>query len=270
MFNKHHIITETLSDTLRAKVGNTLLGADKQVARLQNKEVEPNTDWEEYLDDQIVDWLLGATDEVAEFYTTNKDILDSLKTEFPEVMKPPIGQVYRIAGVSPSSIINTIRGIQPTKTFKQHGYTFIHVGKVPYTPRRAAQSWTYDMNINKAFIESNNSAGKSVCIVYVTKVNNDFIFNPKFMNIKHTGNPNDGEWETVRVRRTKELLTGFICLEGLMISGLIHLIPAAADYFDTLSQDELAMITPGKKLSSKNYPKYKQYIASAKSFINSL
>jgi hypothetical protein len=65
-------LKEALPPETRALVGNTLLGQEPEIAKLQRKELEPNTQWERELRAGIESWTETSTDKLAKYFLKNK------------------------------------------------------------------------------------------------------------------------------------------------------------------------------------------------------
>ena len=198
-------LQEKLTPDLQKKVGNVFLGGDDQIAKAQGvrlpkdgSEAEPNTKWEDDLYDKINDWINASDNIVAKYFKKNKALFDQLAKEFPTVLQPPIGEIaYRGTSIKKDSLENAFKTKKCTIE-KIAGREVFHFKNLQYAPNRDAQSWT--LNPRKAFTFEGMSvwAGETdhvVPVVYITKVDKDFIFNPLLLKIIFGMN----ESETVRI-----------------------------------------------------------------------
>ena len=204
-------LKEKLTPDLQKKVGNVFLGGDWKIAKAQGIKsfktrdkngslvAEPDTDWENDLYNKVTQWLNASEDQEAKYFKRNKGLLDQLAKEFPMLLQPPIGEIaYRGTSIKKDSLENAFKTKKYT-TKRIAGRDVFHFKNLQYSPIRDAQSWTLDPK--KAFSFEGRSvwAGEKdhVPVVYVTKVNKDFIFNPLLLKILF----GTDEKETVRIAK---------------------------------------------------------------------
>jgi hypothetical protein len=184
-------LQEKLPADLQKKVGNVFLGGNWKIAKAQGAKIpkgadfaEPNTDWERDLDYKLTSWVNTSSDPVAKYFKKNKELFDQLAKEFPMLLQPPIGEIaYRGTSIKKSSLETAFK----TKKFtvvKIGNREAFHFKNLDYNPNRPAQSWT--INPKKAFTfqgKSDSVDTSHIPVVYATKVNKDFIFNPLLLQI---------------------------------------------------------------------------------------
>ena len=202
-------LKEKLTPDLQKKVGNVFLGGDDQIAKAQGAKIprdapggavaEPNTKWEDDLYIKITDWLNQSDDATAKYFKENKALFDQLAKEFPTLLQPPIGEIaYRGTSIKKDSLENAFKTKKYTAE-RVAGRDVFHFKNLQYSPIRDAQSWT--LNPKKAFSFEGRSfweGGKDyIPVVYITKVNKDFIFNPLLLKILW----NADEKETIRIAK---------------------------------------------------------------------
>ena len=78
-------------------VGKVLFGSDKELAKLQGKSEEPNTDWEEKSMKMLSQWVEGNNaSKTASYLKNNFEDFKVLSKKHPEILKSPIGKTcYR-------------------------------------------------------------------------------------------------------------------------------------------------------------------------------
>ena len=192
-------LKEKLTPDLQKKVGNVFLGGVPGLAKAQKAKAEPDTPWEDEVYIQITDWLNTSSDPVATYFKKNKALFDQLAKEFPTLLQPPVGEIaYRGTSIKKDSLENAFK----TKKYTVEriaGREVFHFKNLQYSPIRDAQSWT--LNPKKAFSFEGMAAWAGgepqVPVVYITKVNKDFIFNPLLLKILW----NADEKETVRIAK---------------------------------------------------------------------
>jgi len=192
-------LNEKLPNDLEKKVGNVLFGENPAIAKLQKAPAKPeelDTSWEDNLYFKLKTWVNSSGTDVANYFTKNKKLLQTLAKEFPLVLQPPIGKIaYRGTSIKINSLKNA---------FIKKQYTIVKVGgkevfrfkDLEYNPNRKSQSWTVDPKIAFKF-EGKANNEDSIHVVYAIKVNNDFIFSSELLNIIFDANEN--EKEVVRV-----------------------------------------------------------------------
>lgn len=201
-------LQEKLSADLQKRVGNVFLGGNVKLAKAQGIKsfktrdkngslvAEPDTEWEEDLSWKLDQWLNSSEDETAEYFRNNKSSLNRLAKEFPTLLQPPIGKtVYRGTSITKVSLESAFRKKKYT-VMRIGGREVFHFKNLQYSPNREAQSWT--LNPKKAFSFQGRSGERRsdhVAVVYATKVNKDFIFNPLLLKIIS----NLDEKETIRI-----------------------------------------------------------------------
>lgn len=221
-------IKEELPPKIKSLVGNTLLGQDPKIAKLQKRKPEPDTEWEMQLYSDIDNWTGTSTDKLAKQFLKNKDIFDQLALEYPTVMQPPQGKLaYRGTKVKLKSIINAIE-TKPFKVVKIGKNYFVRFTKFPYSPKRPAQSWTVDPKIATEFGDPSEWQDKVAQVLYSTKVSDKFIFNPKLLALIFGGR---SESEVVRLDKKGEF-DALISANFLAKKRLLHRLKGLRGYFE--------------------------------------
>ena len=231
-------LNEKLPNDLQKKVGNVLFGENPAIAKLQKAPAKPeelDTSWEDNLYFKLKTWVNSSGTDVANYFTKNKELLQTLAKEFPSVLQPPIGKIaYRGTSIKINSLKNA---------FIKKQYTIVKVGgkevfrfkNLEYNPNRKSQSWTVDPKIAFKF-EGRANNEDSIHVVYATKVNNDFIFSPQLMNIifKHE------ESEVIRVG-SKGTFEAFVDSKVFLNTwklepkdNFVHKLENAAPFFEPL------------------------------------
>lgn len=257
-------LQEKLPADLQKKVGNVLFGDNEDVAKLQGVKIpkgfdsaEPNTKWESDLYDKIRDWVDSSDNSLAKYFKKNKALLDQLAKEFPELLQPPIGQMaYRGTAIKIDSLEQAFRKKKFT-IVKIKGREVFHFKNLDYSPKRSAQSWTIDPKVAFKF-EGLAGLKSSVQVVYATKVNKDFIFSPKLMNILFYGT----EHETVRVA-DKGTFEAFVDTEIIFNTwrldpkdNFIHRLPSAKPFFAEMIKKYNKIVDAENKRMGKEYARH--------------
>jgi len=233
-------LQEKLPADLRKKVGNVFLGGNWKIAKLQGVKTpkgssvaEPNTKWENDLYGKIDAWTSMSGMELAKYFKKNKALLDQLAKEFPQALQPPIGQLaYRGTAIKLNSLEQAFRK-KKFEVKKIAGREVFHFKNLQYSPNRSSQSWTVDPKIAFTFDGSSSADGEGVQVVYVTKVNKDFIFSPELMNIIFDRE----ESETVRVAGVgtfEAFVDSSVILNNWKLEpryNFIHRLPSAEPFF---------------------------------------
>ena len=233
-------LNEKLPNDLEKKVGNVLFGENPAIAKLQKAPAEPeelDTSWEDNLYFKLKTWVSSSGTDVANYFTKNKELLQTLAKEFPSVLQPPIGKIaYRGTSIKINSLKNA---------FIKKQYTIVKVGgkevfrfkNLEYNPNRKSQSWTVDPKIAFKF-EGRANNEDSIHVVYATKVNNDFIFSSELLNIIFDASENEKEVVRVGGKGTFEaFVDSKVFLNTWKLEpkdNFVHKLTKAAPFFEPL------------------------------------
>lgn len=233
-------LNEKLPNDLEKKVGNVLFGENPAITKLQKAPAEPeelDTSWEDNLYFKLKTWVSSSGIDVANYFTKNKELLQTLAKEFPSVLQPPIGKIaYRGTSIKINSLKNA---------FIKKQYTIVKVGgkevfrfkNLEYNPNRKSQSWTVDPKIAFKF-EGRANNEDSIHVVYATKVNNDFIFSSELLNIIFDANENEKEVVRVGGKGTFEaFVDSKVFLNTWKLEpkdNFVHKLENAAPFFEPL------------------------------------
>ena len=233
-------LNEKLPNDLLKKVGNVLFGENPAIAKLQKAPAEPeelDTSWEDNLYFKLKTWVSSSGTDVANYFTKNKELLQTLAKEFPSVLQPPIGKIaYRGTSIKINSLKNA---------FIKKQYTIVKVGgkevfrfkNLEYNPNRKSQSWTVDPKIAFKF-EGRANNEDSIHVVYATKVNNDFIFSSELLNIIFDASENEKEVVRVGGKGTFEaFVDSKVFLNTWKLEpkdNFVHKLENAAPFFEPL------------------------------------
>ena len=233
-------LNEKLPNDLQKKVGNVLFGENPAITKLQKAPAEPeelDTSWEDNLYFKLKTWVSSSGIDVANYFTKNKELLQTLAKEFPSVLQPPIGKIaYRGTSIKINSLKNA---------FIKKQYTIVKVGgkevfrfkNLEYNPNRKSQSWTVDPKIAFKF-EGRANNEDSIHVVYATKVNNDFIFSSELLNIIFDANENEKEVVRVGGKGTFEaFVDSKVFLNTWKLEpkdNFVHKLENAAPFFEPL------------------------------------
>lgn len=236
------LLKEKLSPDLQKKVGNVLFGSNKDIAKLQKVKPpkdgsvpELDTKWEKELLRNIRFWTMKSTDPIAVFFRNNKELLKTLAKEFPLALQPPIGtQVFRGTSIKTDSLKNAFIKKQ-YKVLKVGGREVFHFKNLEYNPARDSQSWTTNPKVAFKF-NGNADYTSTIHVVYSTKVDKDFLFNPELMDIVFNGK----ESETVRIEK-KGTFEAFVDSGVFLtswklepIDSFIHKLTKAKPFFEPI------------------------------------
>ena len=233
-------LNEKLPNDLEKKVGNVLFGENPAITKLQKAPAEPeelDTSWEDNLYFKLKTWVNSSGTDVANYFTKNKELLQTLAKEFPSVLQPPIGKIaYRGTSIKINSLKNA---------FIKKQYTIVKVGgkevfrfkNLEYNPNRKSQSWTVDPKIAFKF-EGRANNEDSIHVVYATKVNNDFIFSSELLNIIFDASENEKEVVRVGGKGTFEaFVDSKVFLNTWKLEpkdNFVHKLENAAPFFEPL------------------------------------
>ena len=233
-------LNEKLPNDLEKKVGNVLFGENPAITKLQKAPAEPeelDTSWEDNLYFKLKTWVSSSGIDVANYFTKNKELLQTLAKEFPSVLQPPIGKIaYRGTSIKINSLKNA---------FIKKQYTIVKVGgkevfrfkNLEYNPNRKSQSCTVDPKIAFKF-EGRANNEDSIHVVYATKVNNDFIFSSELLNIIFDANENEKEVVRVGGKGTFEaFVDSKVFLNTWKLEpkdNFVHKLENAAPFFEPL------------------------------------
>ena len=233
-------LNEKLPNDLKKKVGNVLFGENPAITKLQKAPAEPeelDTSWEDNLYFKLKTWVTSSGTDVANYFTKNKELLQTLAKEFPSVLQPPIGKIaYRGTSIKINSLKNA---------FIKKQYTIVKVGgkevfrfkNLEYNPNRKSQSWTVDPKIAFKF-EGRANNEDSIHVVYATKVNNDFIFSSELLNIIFDASENEKEVVRVGGKGTFEaFVDSKVFLNTWKLEpkdNFVHKLENAAPFFEPL------------------------------------
>ena len=237
MIKLKSLLLEKLPADLKKDVGNVLFGQTPDVAALQKRDMEPNTKWENSVFEKIQSWTDESDKSTADFFLKNKDKFEILRKEFPEIIDPPVNEsAYRGTTLE----VATLRKALPTLAapkFDSFGDGYFVVENIIYKPHLPAQSWSTNKYAARDF-GNPDSPTDLVQVIYKTKVNNEFVFNPEFMNIVY-GMKED---EVVRVGNEGKF-TALINAKNLNYTLSTHLFKQAKPFFNE------ALIKYNKKAS---------------------
>jgi len=254
---------EKLPPDLYDKVGNVLFGDNSKIAKLQKAKIpkdgvaEPNTEWEQDLYNAIGIWTDGSDDLEAKYFKDNKGLLDRLGKEFPILLQPPMGQIaYRGTAIKLDSLEQAFRKKKFT-IVKIKGREVFHFKNLNYSPIRLAQSWTIDPKVAFRFEGSREVSGV-VQVVYATKVNKDFIFNPQLLDIIF------GRKESETVRVAKEgTFEAFVDTSAILNTwrlepkdNFIHRLPSAKPFFAEMIKKYNKIVDKENKLAGRDYAQH--------------
>ena len=261
-------LQEKLTPDLRKKVGDVLFGSDDRITKLQGvriprdgSEAEPNTDWEDKLFIDIQYWTDYPGNQVAKYFKQNKELLGRLAKEFPKVLQPPIGDVvYRGTSIKKDSLESAFKN-KKFQVVRVAGREVFYFKNLKYSPSRPAQSWTLSPKIAFGFRgKYGDEDDTHIPVVYSTKVNKDFIFNPILLRIIFGAD----EKETVRLA---DIGTFEAFVDANIIYNnwdlepkdfFIHKLPSAKPYFND-------MVAKYNKLVAVENKKYGDMLSSATS-----
>lgn len=171
-------------DEVRRNFGNVAFGENPKIARLQNKDEENDTEFEEKLLQVLYNWLNGSSPvEQEELYKIH-NLLKKASERFPQIFKPdtPDGTLlYRNLTVE-SNVAHLIKTLSKSdftrndiETARAGTKTFWMYDKpIRYTPSGNVQSWTSDISVG---------AGFSGAILLQTTQNNEYLFNQNLLDI---------------------------------------------------------------------------------------
>lgn len=243
------VLLEKLSPDLKAKVGDFLMGQDADLMSLQTKDYganypeEEDTPWEQKLYWTLKKWAEASNDKEAKYFASLKSDLDKLKKEFPTIMQPPAGKLaYRGTMIKVQSIVPTIQKTINWTFVRTQGEEFALLAKIPYTPTRVAQSWSVDKSTAVGF-GNDALAGQAVGVVYVGKINEDFILNPQTL-----GAIGEDEKEVIRIA-SKGVFQGLLRTSDLISCLMAHRFPKSAPFFE----DGLARLNKETKKQYKSW-----------------
>jgi hypothetical protein len=228
-------LCEALSSDMQKKVGDVFLGGDRKIAKLQGTKPEEDTEWEKDLHSKLVTWISASETHIAKYFAKNKELLQILAKEFPSVLQPPIGKTaYRGTIIKIDSLKNAFLK-KPYNVVNIGGVEAFHFKNLDYNPKRDSQSWTVKPAVAFQFDKLADNE-KTVHVVYATKVNKDFVFNPELLNI--ILGFKEGENEVVRVGR-KGSFEAFVSTEVLYNTwrldpseNFVHKVSKAKPFFD--------------------------------------
>ena len=179
-------------------VGKVLFGSDKELAKLQGKSEEPNTDWEEKSMKMLSQWVEGDNaSKTASYLKNNFEDFKVLSKKHPEILKAPIGKAcYRGADFDQrkaSQLRNISLKDNFTKT-KIGGIWYLYSKKpfLSYKSHLPAQSWSLNFKTAQDF-------SKDSGFIMVSRVDSNFNFNPEALNNLSNRFMSVEEDETVRV-----------------------------------------------------------------------
>lgn len=252
---------EKLPPDLYDKVGNVLFGDDSKIAKLQKAKIpkdgvaEPNTEWEQDLYNKISIWTDGSDDLEANYFKDNKGLLDKLGKEFPILLQPLMGQIaYRGTAIKLDSLEQAFRKKKFT-IVKIKGREVFHFKNLNYSPIRPAQSWTLDPKVAFRF---GSTASGVVQVVYATKVNKDFIFNPQLLDIIF------GRKESETVRVAKEgTFEAFVDTSVILNTwrlepkeNFLHRLPSAKPFFAEMIKKYNKIVDKENKQFDEDYAQH--------------
>jgi hypothetical protein len=174
-----------LPAAVKQKVGNVLFGQSPQVAQLQGKRPEPNTDFEDDLYKHLRSWTTTSTDSSSATVLSSVKELQYLARYFPKILQPPMGsEAFRGTSVHLGLIGPWIK---KNPRYEAYSGGFLRfTTPFPYKPRRAVSSWSTAFYF-ASFFQGNYENPANIPVVFQTQVDNSFIMNPKATNLIFKG-----------------------------------------------------------------------------------
>ena len=184
--------------------GKVLFGDD--FATFQNKVKEPDTK-AEYTALSDIKHFVGSSD------TSQKKriqkiapFLKSIKNNAPKILKQPSGWVFRGTSVQIKQLLKMFKTKKNfIDSFIVHNIEGKNIYKykkiINYKPKFPVTSWSKKVKVAMRF-EGNGGLGA----MYATKTNDNFLFNPGFMNKISREKVSDTEFETISINETHKCL----------------------------------------------------------------
>jgi hypothetical protein len=167
------------------------MGSNKKIAKLQNSEVEPDTDWEEQLAVYLHQWIeYSNADRAGKLYQYKEDIQDL--AEVNPWLKYSGDLAYRATVIHDQEVIDAFA----QQYIKSPGKKIYEL-QVNYTPHIKVQSWTESLSFAKSF--KNYIEKDALRIVLIENDLRDFYFPHKIL-YQITG------VTTQQTKREKEIL----------------------------------------------------------------
>lgn len=170
-------------DEVNDKFGDVALGGDPNIARMQGKKQEDNTEFEEKLYDILNTWTFETSIGLANKLYNNFALLKKAAKKFPKVFLPSTSDgtiLYR-------GIRNLNKQLRDKlEKTKQEDWKKVTIGDkimyqyskpVKYTPRLKVQSWTSSAKVATFFSKPREWSVDSISVILSTTQNNEFLFN---------------------------------------------------------------------------------------------
>jgi len=177
-------------DEVEDNFGKVAFGGNKKMANLSGGVTEPDTDFEKELIDALKQWTTGSPLDAAERLYPLHSMLKKAADKYPSVLRPttPNGTLlYRGLGLVNEKMQSQLKSIPKSKwkEIRLDYKTFWKCGKpVNYTPVSKIQSWSTSKSVATRF----SSEG-----FLITKQNDEFLFNPKLLQILYQGRVSEQE-----------------------------------------------------------------------------
>lgn len=170
-----NLIDKILKESIN--VGDVLFGEDPDILKFTNNKYEENTKLEDKIFKSIKDYVIYFSNKT----DLNKyfDELNKIKNKFPEILKPTTDIIYR-GFMLDADVVLPIINKNGIKIFNDKYY--ILKKEINYVSHQTLSSWTAKFNIAEKFAR-NMPDSSAIKIIAETTTDNDFLFNPAFLNL---------------------------------------------------------------------------------------
>jgi len=175
-------------DEVEDNFGNVFLGNNRDIAKLQGKEPEKNTSFENKILIALIHWVAGLSDSswdsAQKTLINNYPLLKKAASAFPTVLKPktPNGtELYRGLKKLNPSLKSQLFETSPSDWIEERGL-WRYTKPISYTPHQDIQSWSTSRLIARGF--STELGSKSG--ILATTQNDEFLFNQDFISIMYS------------------------------------------------------------------------------------
>lgn len=147
---------------------------------------EKNTKDEQIIANYLEDWIDNSTLDAANALKSYESVLKQAKQKFPNIFKPSGKTAYRGTLYNNDKIFNWFKKNQKNKTLitkNISGETWYTCdSKFLFKANKPIQSWTPDFDVALSFARLDNYNESLSPIILSTVIDDDFIFNPLFMD----------------------------------------------------------------------------------------
>lgn len=188
----------TLQQQAKDKFGNVLFGQVPPLAKLQGAELELDTDYEKRIYKELEKFVSAKDFNVKKLTDFLKD-LKNYEDIYPKILKNVHSPLYRTTLIKEEKLESLITKLKYSP-FKDGDTDYDYFScKTIYSPRREIQHWSTTKNVIGFAGNYSSPDDDGYRVIYETKNNDNFVFNPKAIGYDYDGERQYEEGEVIRI-----------------------------------------------------------------------